>query len=234
MILAAGGRIEHETLVALAEEKFADLPTGGECVREPGRYVGGDWRDDRDLEQVHVLLGFEGVGYRDADFYAMSILSTLLGGGMSSRLFQEIRENRGLVYSIYTFPASYSDSGLFGIYAGTGESEIQELVPLICDEVCKISEDVSDTELARARAQLKSSILMSLESTTARCEQLARQLMIFGRPLSVDEIVDKISAVDAETVKRVARRLTAGQPTLAAMGPIAKMDSFEDVMGRLS
>jgi predicted Zn-dependent peptidase len=235
MVLAAAGRVDHEALVALAESAFDGLAAGDSRVGAPARYLGGDWRDERDLEQVHVVLGFEGLGYRDPDFYALSVLSTLLGGGMSSRLFQEAREKRGLVYSIYTFPSSYADTGLFGIYAGTGEHEVSELVPLICDEMTKVSADVTDEEVARARAQIKSSVLMSLESTSSRCEQLARQLMIFGRPIPPAEIVAKIEEVDIGAVVRVARRVLGGTaPTLAALGPISGVESYDEVARRLA
>jgi predicted Zn-dependent peptidase len=234
MVLAAAGRVDHEALVALAEAAFDGLVAGDSRTSEPARYTGGDWRDERDLEQVHVVLGFEGLGYRDPDFYALSVLSTLLGGGMSSRLFQEAREQRGLVYSIYSFPSSYADTGLFGVYAGTGEREVGELIPLICDEMMKVSGDVTDEEVARARAQIKSGVLMSLESTSARCEQLARQLMIFDRPIPTAEIVAKIEAVDTKAVARVARRLGGHPPTLAALGPIAGVESYDEVAKRLA
>ncbi len=233
MVVAAAGRVDHEALVALAETGFEGLPDGDEAPRHAARYVGGEVREDRDLEQVHVVLGFQGVSHKDPDFYAVSVLSTLLGGGMSSRLFQEVREKRGLVYSIYTFLSCYTDTGLFGIYAGTGEKETEELIPLICDEIAKVCDDVTEEEVARARAQLKAGILMSLESTSSRCEQLARQMMVFGRPLSVAEIVDKIEAVDVDAVKRVARRITAGKPTFAALGPLGRMESYDRVAERL-
>jgi len=234
MVLAAAGRIDHKALVDLAEEAFSELPSGSDFGYEPARYKGGDWRDQRDLEQVHVILGFEGLGYRDPDFYAVSVLSTLFGGGMSSRLFQEVREKRGLVYSIYSFPAAYVDSGLFGIYAGTGQQEVAELIPIVCEEISKVSAHVQEEEVARARAQLKSSILMSLESTTSRCEQLARQLMVFGRPMTVPEIVEKVEAVDADSVTRVAKQLVSTQPTVAALGPLGKLESYESVLERLA
>ncbi len=234
MVIAAAGRIEHQTVVDLAEEAFADLPGGGDFGYEPACYKGGDWREERDLEQVHVILGFEGLGYRDPDFYAVSVLSTLFGGGMSSRLFQEVREKRGLVYSIYSFPAAYVDGGLFGIYAGTGQKEVAELIPLVCEEISKVGAHVGEEEVARARAQLKSSILMSLESTTSRCEQLARQLMVFGRPLTVPEIVAKVEAVDTESVTRVARRLATTPPTVAALGPLGNLESYDRVLERLA
>ncbi len=233
IVLAAAGRIEHERLVELAGNALGALPAGVEKPREPARYIGGDCRDNRDLEQAHVILGFEGVAYRDPDFYAMSVFSTLLGGGMSSRLFQEVREKRGLVYSIYSFPTSFIDGGLFGIYAGTGESEVAELIPLVCAEMVKVASDVSEAEVTRAKAQLKSSILMSLESTSARCEQLARQLVVFGRPLSLDEVVSKVTAVDVDAVRRVARRLIEAPLTLTGLGPLGNLPRYDDVMSCL-
>ncbi|MGF1640625.1 MAG: M16 family metallopeptidase [Rhodospirillales bacterium] len=233
MILAGAGRVDHEALVAAAEAAFEGLAAGDPRPGKPARYTGGDWRDARDLEQVHVVLGFEGLGYRDPDFYALSVLSTLLGGGMSSRLFQEAREQRGLVYSIYSFPSSYTDTGLFGVYAGTGESEVEELIPLICDEVSKVSMAVGEQEVARARAQIKSSVLMALESPSARCEQLARQLMIFDRPIPTAEIVARIEAVDTEAVLRVARRICRKPPTVAAIGPISRVEPYARVAERL-
>jgi predicted Zn-dependent peptidase len=234
MVLAAAGRVDHDELVALAEAAFDRLPATVEGLREPARYQGGEFREERDLEQVHLVLGFQGVGYRDPDFYPVSVLSTLLGGGMSSRLFQEAREKRGLVYSIYTFPTSYTDSGVFGIYAGTGENEVEELIPLVCDELGKIEGDVSDAEISRARAQLKSGMLMSLESTSARCEQLARQLMVFGRPIPIAESVASIEAVDRSAVVQVAGRLLATAPTMATLGPIERVKSYKDVVARLA
>ena len=174
MVLSAAGRIEHDRMVDLAMKAFGDLPSGAPPKPETARYTGGDFREDRDLEQMHLVLGFDGVGVHDPDFYAHSVLSTLLGGGMSSRLFQEVREKRGLVYSIYTFTGGYHDGGLFGVYAGTGEDEVAELVPVVCDEIAKVGADVTEDEVARARAQLKAGTLMALESTMSRCEQLGQ------------------------------------------------------------
>jgi predicted Zn-dependent peptidase len=233
MVVAAAGCIEHEALVTMAEAAFGDLAAGDGVFCEPARYEGGDWREVRDLEQVHIILGFEGFSYRDPDFYALSVLSTLLGGGMSSRLFQEAREKRGLVYTIYTFPSPYSDGGLFGIYAGTGESEVRHLLPLVCDEISKVCDVVNEEEVARARMQLKASVLMARESTSARCEQLARQLMVFGRPLPVAEIVSRIDAVDPGAVVRAAGRLHGKAPTLVTLGPIAGVESYDWLLAKL-
>ncbi len=233
MVLSASGRIDHDELVDAAEQAFSGLPPFVAATSETARYVGGDYREERDLEQVHVVLGFDGVAYDDPDYYTASVLSTLLGGGMSSRLFQEVREKRGLVYSIYSFASSYDDGGLFGVYAGTGEDEVAELIPVMCDEIVKVGAGVRDAEVARARAQLKASILMSLESTTSRCEQLARQIAIYGRPLPVAEVVAKVEAITAADCARVARRLFAGAPTFAAIGPLAKVEGFEKIVERL-
>ncbi len=226
-VLAASGRIDHDDLVALATEAFDAMPVQTNGVVEGARYAGGDFRGERDLEQVHLVLGYEGVAYDDEDFYAASVMSTLFGGGMSSRLFQEVREKRGLVYAIYSFVSSYKDGGVFGIYAGTGANEVAELMPVICDEIAKLADGVDEAETARSRAQLKASILMGRESTSSRAEQLARQLMVFGRPLPVDEIVAGIEAVDVERVRRVARRLFGSTPTLAALGPEGSTACFD-------
>ena len=129
MVLAAAGNLEHDRLGDLAEKLLADLPAKRAVETEVARYTGGDRREPRDLEQLHLVLGFPGPSLAEPDFYTASVLSTALGGGMSSRLFQEIREKRGLVYAIHSFVHGYRDSGLFGIYAGTGESEAAELVP---------------------------------------------------------------------------------------------------------
>lgn len=233
MVLAAAGNLEHDRLVELAGRAFDALPPDLPAFEETATYKGGDYREERDLEQVHVMLGFDGFGYQDRDFYSSSVLSTLLGGGMSSRLFQEVREKRGLVYSIYSFTSSYQDGGLFGIYAGTGEDEVAEVVPIVCDEVVKVTAGVNEDELQRARAQLKASILMSLESTSSRCEQAARQLLIYGRPVPVEEVVAEIERIDAEAVRNCAARLFATAPTFAAIGPLAKVEGYERVVERL-
>ena len=227
MVLAAAGRLDHERLLDLAGDAFRDLNADAGVPGEPARYVGGENLEVRDLEQVQVVIGFDGVPCVDDDFYPASVFSTLFGGGMSSRLFQEIREKRGLVYSIYTFLSCLDDGGLFGIYAGTGERQVRELIPLIADEIGKVRESVGSEEVARACAQLKASTLMSMESTSARSEQLARQTMVFGRPLGIDEIIAKIEAVDTARVEAVARRLTGSKPAMAALGPLGGMKGFE-------
>ncbi|CAK0767919.1 Uncharacterized zinc protease SCO5738 [uncultured Gammaproteobacteria bacterium] len=234
MVFAAAGRIEHDALVDLANKLFCDLPQTSTVAPEFGGYRGGDFREERDLEQVHLILGFNGVGVHDPDYYAHSVFSTLLGGGMSSRLFQEVREKRGLVYSIYSFAGSYRDGGVFGIYAGTGPDEVNKLVPILCEQLIKVAEDVSEDELNRARAQLKAGTLMALESTMSRCEHLGQQLLVYDRPVPTEEVVSKIMAVDLAAVRRVARRLREKLPTVAALGPIEGLEDYGSIMRRLA
>jgi predicted Zn-dependent peptidase len=233
LILCAAGKVDHRQLVDLAAKAFVDLPRASFGPTEEARYVGGDFRRRRDLEQVHLVLGFPGVGYADPDYYAATVYSTLLGGGMSSRLFQEIREKHGLVYSIHSFTSSYVDGGLFGIYAGTGAAEVTELVPLMCGEVVKAAETIEAEEVRRARAQLTAGILMAREGPSARCEQLAQQLLVYGRPLSLDEIMSRVDAVDVPEVSAVARRLRAGPLTVTALGPVDRLESYDGIAARL-
>ena len=219
MVFAAAGNLDHQRLVDLAEDAFDSLPEPTNGGHEQARYVGGDSHQTRDLEQAHVLVGLEGMAFDDPDFYAASVMSTVLGGGMSSRLFQEIREKRGMAYSIYAYLQCYTDGGLFGVYAGTDKSQVEELVPLIFAQIKEISGGLLDTEIARARAQIKASILMSLESTSSRSEQLARQMVVFKKPLSIEDTIAKVEAVDEDAIKRVAERLLASPPTLTTLGP---------------
>jgi len=234
MVLAASGQIDHDALVAMAEKLFAGLPGGAVPPSEGARYAGGDGRFARELEQVHLALGFHGVTYSDPDYYAAAVLSQLLGGGMSSRLFQEIREKRGLVYSIHSFTSSYADGGIFGIYAGTGEKEVAELLPVVCDELAKLPDDLTESEVKRAAAQLRAATLMSREKPSARCEQLASQLLIYGRPIPPAEAVARIDAVTIDDLRRLARRLTRSAPTLTVLGPIGQVMDYGALRQRLS
>lgn len=234
MVLSAAGMIEHDQLVALARHLFIDLPDSRVLGNETAAYGGGEHLEDRDLEQVHLTIGFPGLGMHDPDIYASTVMSVLFGGGMSSRLFQEVRERRGLAYSIHSYCSCYSDCGLFGIYAGTGEEEITELMPVLADEVKRLVGSLEEGEVRRARNQLKAATLMSLESTGSRAEQLGEQMLVFGRPLPIDEIVARIDAVDMDAVRRVAGRIFTGRPSLAAIGPLGRMMPYDRFAERLS
>jgi predicted Zn-dependent peptidase len=234
MVVAACGNLEHGRVVDLVARHFEDLPHATAEEPMPADYTGGEFREVRDLDQAHIVLGFAAPGYGEADYYPSMLLSTLLGGGMSSRLFQEIREKRGLVYSIYSFTAPARDGGLFGIYAGTGESEAAELMPVTLEELAKVQHDVTGAELNRARAQLKAGLLMSLESTGSRCEQVARQWQIFGRIIPAAETVAKIEAVTEQDVREVAAKIFRTRPTLATIGPIKQVPRLSKIIDRLA
>ncbi|GAN60745.1 peptidase M16 [Acetobacter cibinongensis] len=233
MVVAAAGNLHHDDVVQRVQQHFADLPTTPQIPTPPALYAGSEFRQEKDLDQAHVVMGFPSVGFNDPDYYAALLLSMLLGGGMSSRLFQEIREKRGLVYSVYSFNAPFLDGGLFGIYAGTGEKQCAELVPVTLEELRKVQLSVGQEELNRAHAQLKASLLMSLESTGSRCEQIARQLQLFGRIVPVAETVARVEAVTQADICRVAARIFRQQPTLAALGPISHVPSLSDITEKL-
>ena len=232
--VVATGNVVHDDIVELTQEKFSQITDGANAAPEKAVYRGGEAREMRELEQVHYLLGFEGLAYDDPDFYAAQVLATVMGGGMSSRLFQEVRERRGLAYSIFAFSSSYIDSGVFGIYAGTGENDVSELVPVLCEEIQRAGLDIDEVETARARAQHKASIMMGLEAAGARAEQLGRQMHVYGRHLPPAELVAEIDRVDAEAVRRVANRLRKSAPVVAAIGPLGKLESYQTTAGRLS
>jgi predicted Zn-dependent peptidase len=233
MVLSAAGNLDHDRFVALADKLLGGMPAERAVRTEPARYAGGEHREGRDLEQLHLVLGFPGIDLADPDYYAASVLSTAFGGGMSSRLFQEVREKRGLVYSIYSFAHSYRDGGLFGIYAGTGEDEAAELLPVLCDEARKLDDGFAPGELARAKAQMRAGLLMSLESTSARCEQMAQHMLIHGTPFDPDDIVRRIEAVDDAAIARVVARWKSAPPTLTALGPVKRLEDFARLEARL-
>ena len=221
-VVAASGKVEHGRLVDLTRDLFGAMPGAGPAAPEPARYRGGAVLEPReDLEQVHLCVGVEAFSYTDPDFFALQVLATALGGGMSSRLFQEARENRGLCYTVSTFSSSFADSGLLGVYAGTAAADVPELAKVIEAETMALIERPEAAEIGRARAQLKANLFMSLESCYAVCEELARQLICLDRRVPTEEIVAKLDAVDVEAIRRVGRRLVTGSaPTIAAIGPL--------------
>lgn len=233
IVLAAAGSITHDALVALAEEHLSDIPAGTPRALPTASYAGGESREGRDLEQVHFVIGFRAAPVGTDEYYALSVLSNLLGGGMSSRLFQEIREKRGLVYSIDTFLSAFSDEGVFGIYAGTGPDLIEEFVPALCEEISRLSSTLGEEEIARARTQLKANLLMGMESTGARAERAGQQMLLYDRVVSVGELVEKIDNVTAETLAISARQLLECTPCLATIGPAMNMESFDAIRRRL-
>lgn len=234
IVLAAAGNMSHAALIALAEEHLSGVGAGKAEVLPQALYAGGEKRETRDLEQIHFVMGFRGAPVGSDDYYALSVLSNLFGGGMSSRLFQEIRERRGLVYSIDTFLSAFSDDGVFGIYAGTGPDLVDEFVPALCGEIAELAGSLREDEIARARAQLKSNLLMGMESTGARAERAGQQMLLYDRVVSVGELVEKIENVTPQTLARLAQNMFSTKPSLATVGPASAMESFDAISRRLA
>jgi predicted Zn-dependent peptidase len=219
MVVAAAGAIDHATVLAEAERRFAKLNGAAGTPPAAARFRGGSRIEARDLEQVHVAMALEGVPTRDRDLYSLHVFTNIVGGGMSSRLFQEVREVRGLCYAIYAFHSPYADTGLFGLYAGTDQVDAPELMRVVIGEIQSAAETLTEAEVSRAKAQMKAGILIALESSSARAEQLARQLITHGRPIPVEEIVAKVDAVTVESARAAGRALIRrGRPALAVLG----------------
>jgi predicted Zn-dependent peptidase len=235
MVIAAAGAIEHRLVVAEVEQRFAEFTGPRAPAPAPAHFVGGSRIETRDLEQVHIALAMHGLAQRDPNLYNLQVFTSVLGGGMSSRLFQQVREQRGLCYAIYAFHAPYSDTGMFGLYAGTDAADVGELMRVVVAEIHSAAETLDEAEVARAKAQMKTGLLMALESSNARAEQLARQILHWGRPIPLDELVQKIEAVTVESARAAGRALIArGRPAIAALGPGPGLESAASIADSLA
>jgi predicted Zn-dependent peptidase len=230
MVVAAAGAVRHAEVAAEAEKRFAAFTAPSGPAPEPARFRGGARIERRDLEQVHLALALEGVSQKDTTLYSLQAFTNVLGGGMSSRLFQEIREIRGLCYSIYAYHAPYADTGVFTLYAGTDAADAAELMRVAVGEITAAAETLTEVEIARTKAQMKAGLLMALESSGTRAEQIARQMIIYGRPIPLEEIVAKIDAVTVESARAAGRALIArSRPAVAALGPGAGLENAASI-----
>jgi predicted Zn-dependent peptidase len=226
MTLVASGAVRHDEIVALARKAFAGLKPGKPDAPPAALYGGGDARFAEDLEQAHIAFAFPGLSNADPDYYVGQLYTAALGGGMSSRLFQEAREKRGLCYSIYAFTSGFQDGGFLSVYAGTGGAEAAEIAAVVAGEMEAMAGNLSEAELGRARAQLKASLLMGLERPGGRAEQIAGQLFSLGRIQPPAEIIAQLDAIDVAAVKRYAAQvMQTGRPAIAALGPISRLES---------
>ena len=234
MILAAAGAVDHDKIVLQCEEIFGDLVARKQSPVLPGYFQGGEIRQVKDLEQAHFALAFESPNYKNPDIYTAQVFATAFGGGMSSRLFQEIREKRGLCYSIFASAGAYCDTGTLTMYAGTSGDKVAELANITMDELKRAADDMSEVEVARARSQMKAGLLMGLESPSSRAERLARMVAIWDRIPSLDEVVVQIDGVTTETVRNFAGFMSAGAPAAMALyGPVADAPAVEKLQARL-
>ena len=233
IVVSASGAVSHDALVSDIDRLLRSIGPEQRVDEERALYVGGDIRKLQKLEQAHIVLGFEGIPYFDDQHYALHVFSNLLGGGMSSRLFQEIREKRGLCYEIHSFYSPFSDSGVFAVYGGTGERELKEYMPVLIDVMHTASESATEEEVARARAQMKMSILTSLESPGRRTEQMARHMLAYGRVLSKSELTRTIDSITVDDVRAAGQKMLSTIPTLAAIGPIKPLMPYDTLRKRL-
>jgi predicted Zn-dependent peptidase len=230
IVAVAVGNLDHDKFVRMIEDRMSTLRPHTSYTKEKQIYDGGFYTECKPIEQAHFLLGFEGVSYYNDMYYPVSVFSTLFGGGMSSRLFQEIREKRGLVYTVYSFSNSHTQSGLFGVYAGTSADDLDKLAPVVADEIKKTVQDkVSQKELDRAKVQLKASMLMALESSSSTAEVAARQTLLYNRIVPIDEIVGRVDAVTLEDVQNAARLVFSSKPTYTLLGDLKSYPTYEKI-----
>jgi predicted Zn-dependent peptidase len=220
--VVAAGRLDHDHIVTTLEATLGKL-SGGERPVRSGPVAPPVTRNVRhdDTEQAHVTLGWRGLDAFDDDRYALSVVEQIFGGGMSSRLFQEIREQRGYCYSIYSWASTYADCGLAGVYAGTNPSRLDDLMAVLDDEVAKLAADgVTEHELTLAKGYLEGSMVLGLEDSGSRMGRLGRSLVTRDEIVSIDEQVERLRAVTLDDAARVATRVFGGERTLAVIGPI--------------
>jgi len=232
MVFSAAGQVDHDEFVDMIIKSTPNLPQGKSNSRVKASYKGGEYRKEKKLEQIHMALGFEGLDNHDDDYETLQVYSSIMGSGMSSRLFQEIREKRGLVYSIFSGNMFFEDTGIFGIIAGTGKNKIKELIPVLCDELINSPMNLTEEEILKAKAKLKFSIVKSLESTSSNADRWADHLLCYDRMIKVEEKIEKINNVSKESIERVVRKMLQSKPTIASIGPIKKLEKLENIQSR--
>jgi predicted Zn-dependent peptidase len=236
IIISAAGNIDHNHFSRLLENKCTKFAPKANKFKDKSSYTGGELRIYKDLEQVHLVLGFNGCSYLQPEYYTQQILSLIIGGGMSSRLFQEVREKRGLAYGISAFTSNYEDCGIFGIYSSTTEDKVNELLEVTIQELHKAAQKITEDELQRAKAQVKASLLMAQESSISRAEKLAGNYAAFGRYLSIEEILKNIELIDTKQVTDLMNNLLKNnfRPTLVSIGKIDTLYSYGEVQTKLA
>jgi predicted Zn-dependent peptidase len=221
IVISVSGNIDEEEFVKYAEKHFGGL--GNNIIEdcEAAKYQGGDFRKNKNLEQVNLILGMKGLSYTDDEYYKCQILASILGGGMSSRLFQEVREKRGLAYSVYAFNYSSFDDGLFGVYLGTSADKTNEAIEVISDELLKITQNITDEELKRVVTQTKAGLLMAKESVISRSQKMGGNVLNHNRVILEDEILDKISSYSKKDITDFGGKMIGNSKlNFAAIGKI--------------
>lgn len=235
MVFAASGDIKEADILRLAEKYFTFPAQNAPATADKSVWGGGVNYIKRDLEQSHVAFALPGVGYHDPDYYVSEIYSSLLGGGMSSRLFQEVREKRGLAYTVGSFSANYHDGGVFGVYAGSAPEKTEEVVNTAVEVMEKTAEDITESETERAKAQLRAGVIMALEKPYNRCEAAVRQFFVYGKTMTPEELIEQINAVSVERAKAfAARMLRAGRAAFCTVGSLEAAPLAETSLSRFA
>ncbi len=235
IVISAAGKIDHNQFVEQCRELFTFTGGKGAHTLAPATYQGGEYRKKMPWEQLHIFLGFSGTTILDDDYYAMHLLAVILGGGMSSRLFQEVREKRGLVYNVSASHAAYIDCGVFSLYAATGEDKAHEVVPVLCDEVLKLADTLTQAELDRAKKQHLAMILTSKENNASVSEWISRHLTVFGEYRTAEMLRERLEQITLADLKRLAGGfIDRPAVSFTAMGPLGKLQDFSDIQKRFA
>lgn len=231
MVISVAGNIDHVDVSDFWAKHFNDTRQDVELAqKEKAKYKGGEYRQEKDLEQVHIVIGFNGVDYLSEDYYAMHAISNILGGGMSSRFFQEIREKKGLAYSVGAYSSSYEDTGILNFYGGTTPDKANEMITTMATEANKCIESITDKELDRVKAQIKSSLIMGMERSGFRSEDNGKNITCFKRFISADEHMEKLSAVTTQKVQQLLGESVIGKKlTFSSIGKISGLMDYEEV-----
>ena len=234
MVVTAAGNIKHEDFLQLVGEHFSNLTNLKNSLAQTGEYKGGEKHTKKKLEQIHLLIGLEGVPFTHPDYYAWQVFATIIGGGMSSRLFQEVREKRGLAYTVQAFLSAYKDTGVFGIYAATSDEKAAEMLPVICEEINKMQDIISSQELQRAKNQIKSGLLMSRESSSAIAEWIGRHLLCHGRYKPASEIAEEIDKIDERAIIEISKDILKNKNlTITTLGTQKNLPEYDKVIDLL-
>ncbi len=235
IVICATGNVNHADFAKAAEKHFGHIPQGHAPQRQPPTFAGTAQTEQKPLDQTHLVLSFPAPNYRDTRVYQLQVLASILGGGMSSRLFQEVREKRGLCYSVFAFGTTYEDTGQLGVYAATSPDHTPDLLEVTAKVMLSMVDEITEKEIDRAKAQLKTSIVMNLESASSRADQIARQFLAFGEVPEMEALIKKIDAVTVDQVRDLAKEIfKSAPPSLSAVGQLSALENHAALAARFA
>ena len=235
IVICATGNVNHADFAKAAEKHFGHIAQGHAPQRQPPHFVGTSQTEQKPLDQTHLVLSFPAPNYRDTRVYQLQVLASILGGGMSSRLFQEVREKRGLCYSVFAFGTTYEDTGQLGVYAATSPDHTPDLLEVTAKVMLSMVDEITEKEIDRAKAQLKTSIVMNLESASSRADQIARQFLAFGEVPEMETLIKKIEAVTVDQVRELAKEIfKSAPPSLSAVGQLSALENHAALAARFA